>query len=180
LQTGALLLAEPFMWDANFKRAAVLITDYRKDGIVGFVINKPKGIDFDQLGLDLPPFDAPIFTGGPVSTDRLYYIHSVGDLIADSTPVGRGIWFGGDFDQVRFLIENQLILPHQIRFYIGYTGWDRVQLKEEMEDKSWIEVDMDPNYLFKTPSTKVWQLALNNKSSIFGIIGDMPEMNLDN
>jgi putative transcriptional regulator len=180
LKTGSLLLAEPFMGDSNFKRAAVLITDYRADGVVGFVINKPKKLFFNDLALDVPPFDAPVFSGGPVSTDRLYYIHSVGDLIEGSTLVSQGIWFGGDFEQIKFLITNQLIEGHQIRFYVGYTGWDNQQLKEELQDKSWIELEMDPNYLFNTKPDRVWQLALNNKSNVLGVIGDMPDANLDN
>ena len=45
--TGKVLLAEPFMLDPNFKRAAVLVCEHGEEGSIGFIMNKP--LDTDAL-----------------------------------------------------------------------------------------------------------------------------------
>ena len=37
---GRLLIAEPFMDDPFFKRSVVLLTNYDKEGVLGFILNK--------------------------------------------------------------------------------------------------------------------------------------------
>ncbi|RME97302.1 MAG: YqgE/AlgH family protein, partial [Bacteroidetes bacterium] len=42
IQAGKVLVAEPFMTDPNFRRAAVLLCDHDEtEGSMGFILNKP-------------------------------------------------------------------------------------------------------------------------------------------
>ncbi|MBL7792479.1 MAG: YqgE/AlgH family protein, partial [Saprospiraceae bacterium] len=127
VKNGSLLIAEPFMLDPNFKRAAVLLCEHSPEGSIGFILNKPLGMRIDELIEDFPEFDSEVFFGGPVQTDTIHYIHCVGDLLEESVKLTDGVYWGGDFEKLKFLISSQLILPQDIRFFLGYSGWSEGQ-----------------------------------------------------
>ena len=121
---GKVLLAEPFMRDSNFKRAVVLMCENNEEGSLGFVLNKPlEDTKIDRLVPEFPEFDANVYFGGPVQTDTIHYVHNVGELLDDSVKITEGVYWGGDFEKLKFLISSGLVKPHNIRFFIGYTGW---------------------------------------------------------
>ncbi len=177
VSSGKILLAEPFMLDPNFKRSAVLLCEHNKDGSVGFIINKPLNMRIDELIDGFPEFDSEVMFGGPVQTDTIHYIHNVGDLLEESAKVADGIYWGGNFEKLKFLISSNLILPHNIRFFVGYSGWSEGQLKDEMGYGSWVLAEMDANYLFKLEPAKVWNQVMYNKGDTFTVIAQMPEAN---
>lgn len=173
---GKVLLAEPFMLDSNFKRAAILLCDHSEEGSFGFIMNRPLNIRVDELIEDFPEFNAEVFLGGPVQQDTIHYIHNVGDLLDDSVKVIDGVYWGGDFNKLKFLITSQLIEPHNIRFFVGYSGWSEGQLVDEMVYGSWVVADMDANYLFKSKPSYLWQQVMYNKGDAFTVIAHMPDV----
>lgn len=176
LKKGQVLLAEPFMLDPNFKRTAVILCEYSpEEGSVGFVMNKPLNMRVDSLIQDFPEFEADVFYGGPVATDTIHYIHNVGELLDDSQPVVPGVYWGGDFEKLKFLISSQLIKPHNIRFFVGYSGWSSGQLENELEMKSWVTALMDTNYLFKTEPGSLWEQVMQNKGDRYAVISQVPD-----
>jgi putative transcriptional regulator len=128
-----------------------------------------------ELVVDFPEFDSEVYYGGPVGTDTIHYIHNVGNLLEDSVEVNRGVYWGGDFDKLKFLITSKLLLPHNIRFFVGYSGWSAGQLKEELEYKSWLLSDMDTNYLFKSKPRNLWKQVMYNKGNVYSVIAQLPE-----
>ena len=173
---GTVLLAEPFMADPNFKRSVVLLCEHDdEEGTVGFVLNKPLDIKVNDLITDFPKIEANVYYGGPVATDTIHYIHNVGELLEDSVKVARGVYWGGDFTKLKFLIDSKLILPHNIRFYVGYSGWSKDQLKEELLYKSWVTAQMHANYLFKAKPNHLWQQIMYNLGDTFSVIAQIPE-----
>jgi putative transcriptional regulator len=176
LKKGRVLLAEPFMLDPNFKRTAVLLCEYStEEGGVGFVMNKPLNMRVDSLIEDFPEFDAEVFFGGPVATDTIHYVHNVGDLLDDSQPVTNGLFWGGDFEKLKFLITSDLIDPSRIRFFVGYSGWSNGQLENELEMGSWVTADMDTNYLFRSEPNDLWQQVMQNKGDRYSVISQVPD-----
>ena len=175
INKGMVLLAEPFMLDPNFKRSAVLVCDHHDLGSLGFIVNKPLDIQVEDLLTDFPEFPSSVYFGGPVATDTIHYIHNVGDLLEDSVQVGRGIYWGGDFEKLKFLIESKLVLPKNIRFYVGYSGWSSGQLKNELKIGSWVVADLHANYIFKTKPAMVWKQIMQNLGSTFSVIAQMPD-----
>lgn len=175
ISTGKVLLAEPFMQDPNFKRAAILLTDYSEEGSVGFILNKQLDMNIDALVADFPEFESVVFYGGPVSTDTIHYIHNVGELLEKSTRIAEGIYWGGDFSKLKVLISAGLVEPKNIRFFVGYSGWSEGQLEEELETGSWVVADMDANYLFQSPHDVLWQKIMSDKGNTFEVISQMPD-----
>jgi len=163
------------MLDPNFKRGVVLLCEHEKDGSIGFILNKSLDMGVTDLIADFPEFEAPVYYGGPVQKDTIHYIHNVGDLLDNSTQVCPGVYWGGDFEKLKFLISSQLIEPENIRFFVGYSGWSETQLEDELELGSWVMGDMDANYLFKNKPQSLWKKALQNKGDTYSVIAQMPD-----
>ena len=83
-QKGKILLSEPFLLDNYFKRSIVLITEHNDDGTIGFVLNKPVNVRINEVIENFPVMEAEVALGGPVSTNTLHYIHTLGDIIPNS------------------------------------------------------------------------------------------------
>ncbi|MFL0354617.1 YqgE/AlgH family protein [Xanthomarina sp. GH4-25] len=135
---GDLLIAEPsIIGDVSFNRSIVLLADHTDEGSIGFILNKPLEYTIHDL---IPEIKAnfKIYNGGPVEQDNLYFIHKIPELIPNSIEISLGIYWGGDFDRVAELIANNEISEDNIRFFLGYSGWDSNQLNEELKTNSWV------------------------------------------
>jgi putative transcriptional regulator len=175
VKSGQVLLAEPFMLDPYFRRAVVLVCEHHDQGSIGFILNKSIDMGINELMADFPKFDSEVFYGGPVQTDTLHYVHNVGNFLEDSVPIADGVWWGGDFEKLKFLISSELVQPGNIRFFVGYSGWTSGQLNDELEYGSWLPANMDANYLFKSKPTQLWSQVMYNKGNTYEIIADMPD-----
>ena len=140
---GKLLIAEPTLTgDVSFNRSVVLLAEHSEQGSVGFILNKPLNYNITDLVTEIEtPF--PVYNGGPVEQDNLYFIHKVPHLIANSIEISDGIYWGGDFENLIELINTQVISEEDIRFFLGYSGWSSLQLELELSSKSWIVVQND-------------------------------------
>jgi putative transcriptional regulator len=135
---GQLLIAEPsILGDSSFNRSVVLLADYNEDGSVGFILNKPLEYSLSDLIPEIS-VDFEIYNGGPVEQDNLYFIHTIPDLIPNSVEISSGIFWAGDFSEVIELIETKQISKNDIRFFLGYSGWDAKQLEKELHANSWV------------------------------------------
>lgn len=177
VKTGKIIIAEPFMLDPHFRRSVVLITEHREDGDVGFILNKMLDMRLNDVMLDFPDFNVPLFYGGPVATNSIQYIHNIGEMLEGSTRISSGVYWGGSWDNLKFLIEAKLVEPKHIRFFVGYSGWTEGQLMGELGESSWILGDMHANYIFNAQPHTLWRTVLQHRGDAFSIIADMPEDN---
>ncbi|MDX1479560.1 MAG: YqgE/AlgH family protein [Saprospiraceae bacterium] len=176
ISKGTLLLAEPFMIDPHFKRAVVLLCEHAsEEGSIGFILNKPLHMQINELVADFPEIASEVYFGGPVATETVHFIHNVGELLEDSVEVKRGVFWGGDFEKLKFLIQSKLVLPGNVRFFVGYSGWSSGQLVEELGYKSWVTTEMHANYLFKSKPKHLWQQIMYNLGDRYSVIAQIPE-----
>ncbi len=173
---GSLLVAKPsIIGDMSFNRAVILLADCNKNGSVGFIMNKV--LDF-SLSDFLPELnkDFKIFNGGPVEQDNLYFIHQVPDLIPQSIEISNGIFWGGNFEAVKKLIEQDLITSEEIKFFLGYSGWEPKQLEEEVKADTWIITDnSDQKNILSREFTTFWKEKLEEQGGEFLIWSNAPE-----
>ena len=172
-EVGKLLLAEPFMLEPIFRRSTILLCEHNEKGSLGFIINKELKVPVEDLISGFPEFKANVFYGGPVQTDTIHYLHTAGDLLDGSIEVSPGIYWGGDFEKLKFLITNKLIKSHQIRFFLGYSGWTTGQLQSELKSGSWMTTEMDKNYLFYRAPFKLWEKVLKDHGGPKAVIADI-------
>jgi len=179
LKTGCILIAQPFMHAPPFTRSVIYITDYSpEEGAVGFVLNKPLKMKVDRLISNFPEFKGMAMYGGPVQNDIIHYLHTYGDLLTESTKVQAGIFWGGQFEKIKVLIEKGLIESGRIRFYVGYSGWSPGQLEQEIKDGAWVVGQSDRNFIFNTPFHKLWQQAMTYQGDVYSVIAQIPD-NID-
>ena len=170
---GDFLLLEPFMKDPSFKRAVILLCEHNQTGSFGFILNKISDFSVQELILDFPAFDAPVYLGGPVGEDTLHFLHRCGPILENSIKVRENIWWGGNFEQLKEEIRNGNIFPDDIRFFIGYSGWGVGQLKSEMDDNSWIISDKYTD--FYGESTDLWKTIMHDMGGNYKLLSNFPE-----
>ena len=154
-QRGKVLISQPLLSDGCFGRSVILITEYSKDGAIGFVLNKWLPIAIDDLIEDFPGGESQLSMGGPVQIDTLHYIHTF-DNVPGAIKIVNGIYWGGHIDVVRKLLAVSIIKPEDIRFFIGYSGWTAGQLEDELKSDSWLVGDIRPSQIIQ-PSPDLWQ-----------------------
>lgn len=176
LKKGHLLIAEPsIIGDLSFNRSVILLADHNDEGSVGFIINKPLKYTINDL---VPEIDASfkIYNGGPVEQDNLYFIHNIPDLIPHSIEISNGIYWGGDFESTRDLINQGKINKNNIRFFLGYTGWDAHQLENEMSSNSWIVTkNIYENKIIGKSTTHFWKEKIMELGGDYLIWSNAPE-----
>ena len=52
--------------------------------------------------------------------------------------MGNGLYVNGDFEQMKRYLLCGGSTQGYIRFFMGYTGWQKGQLKQEIETNTWI------------------------------------------
>ncbi len=176
LQKGQLLIAEPsIIGDLSFNRSVILLADHNQDGSVGFIINKPLKYTINDLVPDVEA-NFKIYNGGPVEQDNLYFIHNIPDLITDSVEISNGIFWGGNFDLTKELINTGKIKKDNIRFFLGYTGWSPQQLEHEMKSNSWILTEnLYKNKIIGKSSTDFWKEKILEIGGDYVIWSNAPE-----
>lgn len=178
-EQGKILMSEPLLTDSIFSRSVVLLVSEDKDNHVGFILNKPADIEIHEIVKDFPIIDSNVSFGGPVQTDAVYYIHTVGELIPGSIKIKEGLYWGGDFNRLKMLIEENVIKSYQIRFFIGYAGWDKGQLKGEIQQNNWLISDIVQNDAMISDE-KLWTkmlFKLGGKYKLWNNFPQSPDLN---
>jgi len=172
---GKVLISEPFLRDEYFKRSIVLLAEYGNEGALGFVLNKPVNMAVSKLVKDFPEADIPVYLGGPVSTNTLHYIHTLGDLLPDSKSIFSEIYWGGDFERLKKLIEQGVATRNNLRFFIGYSGWDAGQLERELSENSWVIAKLRVNQIMMGNDQEIWKKVLRDLGKKYKLWADFPE-----
>lgn len=159
---GSILISEPFLQDAYFQRAVVLLVEHTDNGSMGFVLNKKTDLTVNSFFTDLEDFpEMPIYLGGPVSSNRLFFLHSLGDLfIPDTVRITDDLFFDGDFDALKHYILSGHPVEGKIKFFLGYSGWTKGQLKSEIDRNSWVVSHHRTNDIFQANGESFWKDSL--------------------
>lgn len=181
IKKGKILIAEPsIIGDISFNRSIILLADHNNEGSIGFILNKP--LDY-CLGDLIPEIESnlTIYNGGPVQQDNLYFIHKVAELIPESIEISEGLFWSGNFEQVSKLVAEEKINENDIRFFLGYSGWEANQLNSELKGNTWIlSENTHRNNIIKVVDTAFWKnkmLALGGEYSIWSNAPEHPSHN---
>jgi len=172
---GRLLISEPSMGDSNFFRSVILLAIHNIDESVGFILNQPTKIKIHHLIENFPKSTFPIYIGGPVERNSLHYIHTLGNEISGSQEIMENLYWGGDFEMVRKLVEENKINNNNIRFFAGYTGWDKGQLVSEIRSNSWITASSTVENCMKLSTNKeLWSSFIKKMDAKYAIWTNLP------
>ncbi|MDR1102796.1 MAG: YqgE/AlgH family protein [Tannerella sp.] len=179
---GKILISEPFLQEAYFQRSVVLLVEHNIKGSIGLVVNKQTGLivnDFFSELKNLP--DIPIFLGGPVSSNHLFFIHSLGpDVVPDGVQVCENLRFDGNFEALRDYLSEGHPAKGVVKFFLGYSGWESNQLNTEIVRNSWLVSHSSPESILLAEGDSFWNHAverLGDPYSAWINYPKFPEMN---
>lgn len=173
---GRLLISEPFMMDPNFKRSVILLAEHSEDGTLGYVLNQQSEYKLSDVLPDVNYSEMPIYVGGPVANNTLHFIHRCPEKIEGGVEVWDGIYWGGSFDRVKELINNYQLTENEIRFFMGYSGWNPGQLDMEIEEDTWIVANkFNPEVLFMHDEQNLWREVVISLGQRYAHIANFPE-----
>jgi putative transcriptional regulator len=113
--------------------------------------------------------DARIHLGGPVQTHVGTML--LGDAPQDdkiemaSIEIHERIRLSQNIELLSEIMDN---LPQRIRIFLGYAGWGPGQLDSELARNDWLLAPVDPDLVFATETSKIWEAAL-------GTVGIRPD-----
>lgn len=173
--TGRLLISEPFLADPNFKRSVILLTDHGEEGAMGFILNQRSNLLVKDVIPDLEMADFPLFVGGPVEVDTIHYLHRCYDKLNSGEEIMDGIYWGGNFEALKILIENNSITQDDVKFFIGYSGWGFEQLNEEIATNTWMVSDQyHQDIIFSQNEEELWKEVIINLGPKYAHVSNFP------
>lgn len=172
---GRLLISGPFMKDPNFIRSVILIAEHNEEGTVGYILNQVGNLCLSDVMEDLLESKNAIYFGGPVEPKTLHFIHCCYDKLGSGDHIGNGIYWGGNFETLKVLLLNNEIKDHEIKFFMGYSGWALHQLEEEIKENSWMVSDVsDTEIVFTNDEDKLWRDVIVNLGPKYAHVSNFP------
>jgi putative transcriptional regulator len=137
LKAGIYIKSTAALIGSFFENTTILVVEHNEAGSMGFVTNQP----FEKSLHDLVEFSHskpfPLMDGGPVDRDHLFVLHKRPDLIEGGKEMTKGLYLGGNMNQVIEAINTTGANHQEIQIFIGYCGWDAGELEAEVEEGSW-------------------------------------------
>lgn len=172
---GRVLIADPFTKDDYFGRSVVYLCDHNSQGTFGFVLSNYLDIDLAEVAKNFPNINANISIGGPVQTESIFFIHTLGDRIPGSVEVEDGIYIGGDYDLITEQLTEGKVDSSQVRFFLGYSGWDPGQLEAEIARNNWIVAPViSPLEIMDTSIKDIWQKFMKREGKKYDVLSRAP------
>lgn len=175
LRIGSLILSQPFLADQVFKRAVCLMCAHsREEGSFGFILNKPTEFTVGDFIEELDELKLPVYFGGPVANDSLYFLHDNSLQIEDAQQILPGVFWGGDFHQMISKIKLNEDAQRRMKFILGYAGWDPGQLRKEIIEDSWIVADGHADVVYSS-SKNLWREIMEDMGDLYNHLASLPE-----
>ena len=170
--TGTLLVAHPNLRDSNFSRTILFLSHHSaEDGAVGLVLNRPlkrkKSSTLSEQTLSALK-KVPVYYGGPVGSDEIL-LASMQWHDAPNAVAFRG--FGA--------IDGEVSIPPEfqpgLRAFVGYAGWSRGQLEDEISQKAWIVLPPTRELIEMPDPKNAWAQVMRELGPIYHLLSVMPD-----
>ncbi|WP_077287874.1 YqgE/AlgH family protein [Cognaticolwellia aestuarii] len=159
-----LLIAMPSLDDSYFNKTVTYICEHNAEGAMGLIINLPIDITLNELLIqideakeDNPALAQQVLTGGPVSQDRGFVLHSTQPGWNSSLALSHDVMITTSKDILMALGTEDA--PEKYMVTLGYAGWGPGQLEEEIKANSWLLTPADDTIIFDTPIEQRWKKA---------------------
>ena len=162
--TNQFLIAMPNLPDPNFHQTVTYVCAHNDSGAMGIVINRPTDCALGEIlaQMKLKPEDEaigqlPVLHGGPVHTDRGFVLHEPNTEWDSSLNVSNAVGVTTSKDILQAIADSAG--PERFVVALGYAGWAAGQLENEIRDNTWLNVNADPDIIFKIPFEQRWSSA---------------------
>lgn len=171
VKKGSIIFSQPLMNDKNFKRSIILICEHGRDGSFGYKLNDKVDCEYLEINVD-KKIKNNLYHGGPVDNTFLNFVHNDNDLGGDKLKIKKNIFLGGDYDEIKLKMYQKEI---KCKFFMGYSGWSKDQLENEIKENSWIVINnFDLDKIFEIVDEKSWSKILSEDSFRNKIFSNYP------
>jgi putative transcriptional regulator len=172
-----ILIAEPFMQDFIFQRAVILLIDHKSRGSMGFILNKQTELVVNDFFADLKSLPAiPIYLGGPISANHLFFVHSLGqNVIPGGVKIGENLYFDGDFGALKSYLLGGNPVYGKVKFLLGYSGWIENQLDGEIAENSWLVSQSSHQSMLMAEDDSYWNRSVEQLGSPYSAWTNFPK-----
>lgn len=172
---GRVLISDPFVGDEYFERSVVYLCEHSAEGSFGFVLNNFIDVNLSQLNERFPDIHTKMSMGGPVETESMFFVHTLGEVLNDSLLLDQDIYIGGDFEQLYDCIKPEHLTENKIRFFLGYSGWEAGQLEEEISQNAWVVAPIDhADEVMKPHEPDTWKYFMEKLGDKYKIMTGFP------
>jgi putative transcriptional regulator len=158
LGVGKLLVVPRDSPDPNFAQSVVLLVHYAQDGTVGLMINRQTKLLVSRVLSDLKgssKYSDPAYAGGPVQLEAVQALLQSRAGPHDATHLFANV----------YLVSTKVELEKafaagkdskELRIYLGYCGWSRGQLENELNRGGWYIFDGSEGLVFDSNPSTLW------------------------
>lgn len=156
---GKLLVASRDLADPIFAKTVVLVVHSDADGVLGLMLNRRSDIPLSRV---LDHFEAakdrsdPVYLGGPVETPTVFALLQSRTKVEDAESILNGIYFINTkpvFEKVMSARPK----PGVFHVYLGYAGWTKKQLQNEIQVGAWFIFPAYPRVIFGADPDSLWR-----------------------
>jgi putative transcriptional regulator len=167
LRAPVLLLAMPQVQDPYFHRGVVLLLAHEDEGSFGFLLNRPTAVRVHDvlagLEMDWRGDEAALaYFGGPVQPELGSVLYGTGaeeGARAAGTEALPGVALTQQLGDLAALAGEP---PARFRLFLGYAGWGRGQLMQEIERNDWLTAPVRDEFVFAAAADNLWATALRS------------------
>lgn len=165
--TNQFLLAMPQLQGSWFERTVVLICQHDEHGAMGITLSKNSDINlgdiYEQLEIEHRVDESEsVIIGGPVKQEHGFVLHLERGSWQSTVQLTENLYMSTSKDILKAIAEGTG--PRQYRVALGYAGWDKDQLEQELTENSWLTLNTDSavqeQLLFDIKYDQVYSQAL--------------------
>lgn len=171
--TGSLLVAHPALLDPNFRRTILFLSEHStEDGAIGLILNRPTGRSLGDVMSEAPhPLiqQVELFQGGPVAHEQL----TIASLQWQENPAAVAFhsFMGRGVEEIQVDPEW---LPG-LRGFLGYSGWSRGQLENEIAQKAWLVLPPTRELIEMKDPENAWRSLMRNSGPLMKLLSEAPD-----
>jgi putative transcriptional regulator len=162
--TNHFLIAMPGLTDPQFSRTVTYLCQHGDDGALGIIVNRPLELTFGDImaQMDISVDDEnlagmPVYHGGPVQPERGFVLHEPLGEWKSTLQVSEHISLTTSRDILEAISHGKG--PRKMLLALGYAGWGRGQLEQEIVDNSWLNAEAEDSIIFHRPAASRWKAA---------------------
>ena len=163
--THRCLIAPPHLEEDDFfSNSVIYLVRHDDKGAQGLMINRPSILEIKELLNDLD-IDADhvqphaVLQGGPLRPEAGFVLHTGQPIWQSSMAIGENICITTSKDILDAIAHNEGVECYQLA--LGYVGWSKNQLEEEIKQGDWLICDVDMDLIFNLPYDARWLAAFN-------------------
>ena len=156
------LISMPHMTDPFFQKSLVYICEHDHEGAMGIIINKTLSSEnvqdvLTQTGLNRIKPHPEVYLGGPVAIETGLILHDASYKSEGELEITKEIKLTSNNQIIDDIINE--IGPKDYLFSLGYSGWGKGQLEQEIEDGDWLIMPANYEHIFELSHDSKWSTA---------------------